>query len=307
MPKDHKIAWTEKTWNPVRGCSRISPGCVNCYAERMAARNLPGMKSPTTGEPFAIMTDSGPRWTGKLQLIESKLEDPLHWKKPRRVFVNSMSDLFHENLPYAAIARVYAPMYRAHWHTYQILTKRSERRREAFADPVFWEMVSHYAGAKCLPGAPQIWEGVSIENKQTADERIPELLRTPAAVRFVSYEPALEYVDLRPYLSHLQTFRVSDAYNSDWIETRRLGLDWVILGGESGPGARPFDIEAARFTVENCQEAGVPIFVKQLGSKPVRVLGKYVIKLDPPLKDRKGGDMSEWPEKLRVREYPTCG
>jgi len=121
MSQNSKIEWTDRTWNPVRGCSRISEGCRFCYAERMAARGLPGLNSPTTGQPFAVVTPSGPRWTGKVELIESKLLEPLKWKNPCRVFVNSMSDLFHADLPDEAIDRVFAAMAGARKHTFQVL------------------------------------------------------------------------------------------------------------------------------------------------------------------------------------------
>ena len=246
------IPWCDATWNPVRGCSRVSPGCVNCYAERMAARNLPAMRSPTTGEPFAIMKPSGPHWTGKVELIESKLEEPLHWRKPRRVFVNSMSDLFHESLPFESVALVYAAIYSAGRagpaeHTYQILTKRPARRLAFFAwlakeaHRCHWpipDFLSTQFGAgpsalrhdgRAYPAPyysawphPHIWEGVSAEDQPTADERIPLLLQTPAAVRFVSYEPALAAVDFEPYFDGPED-RLSVEGHRDHVG-RRLGL-----------------------------------------------------------------------------------
>jgi protein gp37 len=259
------IEWTDATWNPVRGCSRVSEGCRNCYAERQAARFS---NSSDAFHGFAEMTPSGPRWTGRVELVEERLEDPLHWKTPKRMFVNSMSDLFHEKLPLADFLRVFEVMQMAHWHTYQVLTKRPEQ-------------------FKILPNIvlPNVWFGVSVENQATADERIPLLLQTPAAIRFVSYEPALGPVDF-----HLETYP-EGAY-----------LDWIIVGGESGPGARPFDIAWARDTIAQCKAAGVACFVKQLGT----AWAKAGMAMDDhkPALDRKGGDWDEWPEDLRVREFP---
>lgn len=264
------IEWTRgddgsagKTWNPVRGCTRVSEGCTHCYAERMAARNLPEMRSPTTGKPFAILTKSGPRWTGKVELIESKLEEPLHWKKPRRVFVNSMSDLFHEALPDEAIDRVFAVMALCPDHTFQILTKRPERILKYFSGDCLqariaafqWGIIedrvdpldrrSDDIRATALDPdedwpLPNVWLGVSVEN-QAAKDRIDTLREVPAAVRFLSIEPLLEDIGV--------------------LDLR--GISWVIVGAESGPGARPFNEDWARLTRDQCSENGVAFFYKQ--------------------------------------------
>ncbi len=320
------IPWTEKTWNPVRGCSRVSPGCVLCYAERMAARNLPSMKSPTTGEPFAIMTDSGPRWTGKVELIEDALSKPMHWRKPRRVFVNSMSDLFHEKLPKNDILAVFKVMGKCPQHTFQILTKRQRRLLEVLRGR-YWRNLGHspamggdhyvllQKGANPRPGdldfLPNVWLGVSIENEKTAWGRIPLLMRTPAARRFVSYEPALDRVDLTfvlkiscPRCGLLQP-RNHDPYCQGCDEDLRARrrLDWVIIGGESGPGARPFRLEWLRFMIRQCEAAGVPLFVKQLGARPAAETPDDQTWLDA-LTDVKGERIEEWPPDLRIRQYP---
>lgn len=216
-----KIEWTDLTWNPVRGCTRISPGCINCYAERMAAR-FSGPGAPFDG--FAIMGQSGPRWTGRVKLDERKLLDPLYWRKPRRVFVNSMSDLFHESLSDEAIWRVFAVMAATPHITYQILTKRAERMRYWLTNgcATSWSQglarsIEQFIGPGPPPRwpLPNVWLGVSCEDQQRADERIPHLIQTPAAMRFVSLEPLIEAVDVRRYL------------------TGAIHLDWVIVGGES--------------------------------------------------------------------------
>ena len=315
------ISWTEHTWNPTRGCSRVSEGCRNCYAERMAARGLPGLKSPATGEPFAIMTASGPRWTGKVELIESMLDIPLRRKKPTTYFVNSMSDLFHESLPDESIDRVFAVMALCPQHTFQVLTKRAERMRDYWGNPERaalirdvlndWADIGKITQQQCIAACaaisggplPKVWLGVSVEDQPTADARIPHLLRTPAAVRFVSYEPALGRVNFEPFIC---------PDHRDHTPSQLTKLDWVIVGGESGPGARPFDIAWARQTIAQCKADGVACFVKQIGARPY--IGHSLHKqihhrtgdgnLYLKLKDRKGGDMAEWPEDLRVREMP---
>lgn len=344
MSQSTNIEWTDATWNPTRGCSPVSPGCKNCYAERIAARfSTPRLEcggedtpagpwiasKPGTFQGLAIMTDHGPQWTGKVELIESKLLEPLHWRKPRRVFVNSMSDLFHENLPDKSIDRIFAVMALTPHINYQVLTKRARRMREylsvanrrerilaaGFRDHCSFDaaMDQQWNRAIEIWPLPNVWLGVSVENQPTADKRISELLRTPAALRFVSYEPALAEVDF----NHLQPGREVeiDCLNGTHGVLRPHGgtntkLDWGIIGGESGPGARPFRLEWARDTIGQFKTAGVPLFVKQLGSNPLHSPyqgweAPKSIRLH--LKDSKGGDWDEWPEDLRVRQFPCVG
>lgn len=290
MADKSTIEWCDATWNPVRGCSRVSPGCGGanheggCYAERLAARfSDPGQ--PFHG--FARRTPHGGQWTGKLALIDSQFFLPLHWKKPRRIFVNSMSDLFHEDLPDTAIDQVLDRMIMAPQHTYQVLTKRARRMRDYFAAlPGRWDRAeTDFLSAdllKRLP-LPNLWLGVSVEDQPRADERVPDLLETPAAVRFLSCEPLLGPIDL-----------------SRWMHIRPAGaprciddVNWVICGGESGPNARVFDLRWARSIRDQCKSAGVAFFMKQLGSGT-----------GFNLHDRKGGDWNEWPSDLRIREFP---
>jgi len=321
MADKSKIPWTESTWNPFRGCMDASPGCKNCYAKRMAARNLPGHKSPTTGEPFAIMTSAGPRWTGKVELIESQMDIPLRWRRPRRIFVNSMSDTWHKGFLYEQVADVVETTMAAPQHTYLFLTKRPALARE------FWDkFYSQYNKAeldaetmddcagrthRAWPPAPfrNVWMGASAEDQQRFDERVEHLRATPAAVRWLSLEPLLVPIDLKGKLD---------------------GIHWVVVGGESGPGARPCDIQWIRDIVRQCREAGVACFVKQLGASPVigacrqhhwdfggaigRVARFSALDKAKPSSglwlihfvDRPGADPAEWPLDLRVREYPPC-
>ena len=467
------IEWTDMTWNPTRGCSPVSPGCKNCYAEAFAARNLPSSRSPITGEAFAIIRSDGPHWTGRVELIESKLLEPLHWKKLRRVFVNSMSDLFHENLPDEAIDRVFAVMALTPHITYQVLTKRAERMREYLTHrlrDINWRTIMRREHNEAVAAIrmhwplPNVWLGVSVEDQQRADERIPQLLRTPAAKRFVSYEPALAAVDFMKWLPRINDgtergLRISsghsrrssnlggwdDLENSEsalepmgesrdcsavqaetrrtrlreisrdsshdrrqaslraspssglsalqgtdsrrpdseprgWKEeaqspgqshagdgfrttdSRRAGIgdppggesmghqesaqytddrassgdsaapsfggktaddrgglqrngsdcfedseggpaiSWLIIGGESGPGARPFNLDWLRSTIQQFKEAGVPLFVKQMGARPVSDNPEDLVWITQL--DSKGGNWDVWPEWARVREFP---
>jgi protein gp37 len=326
------IEWTDVTWNPVRGCSRVSEGCRNCYAERQAARfSDPGQYA----HGFVQRTKSGARWTGRVELVPEKLLEPLSWRKPRRVFVNSMSDLFHEALPLDAIDRVFAVMALAQQHTFQVLTKRPQRMREYLSGPMsadrcvsvlgFVADTKHHAdvahfglriegGKLLIPNElliPNVWLGVSVENQETADARIPALLDTPAAVRFVSAEPLLGPIDLR-------AVRITDSCTEDVLgdgewrgeSASPPGIDWVIVGGESGPGARPCELAWIRSVARQCAEARVPCFVKQLGAKPIEFFETepWEPNASGPLvlSHHKGGDPSEWPADLRVREFPSA-
>jgi protein gp37 len=321
------IGWTDHVWNPTRGCSRVSPGCVNCYAERIAARfsgaisNPMGSimkQEPATFAGFAIRTPNGAHWTGKVELIEDKLLDPLHWRKPRRVFVNSMSDLFHEALPDESIDRVFAVMALTPNITYQVLTKRAQRMRKWASGnaeinvhrqvqrlwgkiPVaLWNDYQQYSARDRLMPLPNVWLGVSVEDQQREDERIPELLRTPAAKRFVSYEPALEEVDWGDYLGHLIG---CDGEGYPCQICGALGkLDWGIIGGESGPGARPFCLDWLRTTIRDFRAAGVPLFVKQMGSRPVSTEPRDLLWFSKL--DSKGENWGDWPAEFLEREFP---
>lgn len=271
-----KIQWVQgsdgsagETWNPIVGCSRISDGCKNCYAETMTKR-LEAMGQAK----YAGLLNAQGRFNGVTRFDKDALLKPLKRKKPTTYFVNSMSDLFHESIPDEWIDKVFAVMALCPQHTFQILTKRAERM-ERYAD---------------FGHLPNVWLGVSTENQEQADARIPHLLETPAAVLFVSAEPLLGEIDFSRYLR------------------RDRKLDWIICGGESGAGARPCRVEWIRSVVRQCKSAGVPVFVKQLGSNPIEqrslLSGDLCHFYSLELRDRKGGDMSEWDEDLRIREMP---
>lgn len=319
------IQWTDETWNPTTGCSRVSEGCRNCYIERTPPFRMAGRK---LGDPVQFHPD--------------RLDAPLHWKKPRRVFVNSMSDLFHEEVSVYFINDVLARVALVPHCTFQVLTKRPRRMLEYFTDAhgngtpgregvvkgaamsvlgYYWEYDHRDVLSRPWP-LPNLWLGVSVEDQKTADERIPILLQTPAAVRFLSVEPLLGRVDL-----HRGGFSLLNRLKSPsgkWHEK----VDWVIVGGESGPNARHCDVNWIRSIVEQCKAANVPVFVKQLGSNCIdrndadfegdtsdswpmgsRFEQEYS---EQPYQGtygqvrlhKKGGLPEEWPEDLRVREYP---
>lgn len=279
------------TWNPVRGCVKVSPGCANCYAETFAER-FRGVPGHAYERGFDV------------RLVPESLGLPLRWTKPRRVFVNSMSDLFQDGVPTEYIDRVFWVMAVAQRHTFQVLTKRADRMRSYLSDQgvhgrirAIREHETGYSGETPWP-LPNVWMGVSVENQHFADERIPLLLQTPAAVRFISAEPLLGPVDLTDVGDCINALNDTDAPSGMPF------LDWVIVGGESGHGARMFNVQWARDIAAQCREASVPCFIKQLGAKPVGLgLGEHGGWY--PIRSRKGGDMSEWPEDLRVREFPA--
>lgn len=317
-----KIEWTGTSWNPIVGCSKVSTGCKHCYAERMAKR-LVAMGQERYDR---VVTDG--RWNGTTDFCANTLAKPLRWRKPRRVFVNSMGDLFHPSVSNEQIAAVYGVMAATPQHTYQVLTKYAARMVEWYewareADYKSGGMLDHEAR---LQGVFERHDGnvrarmystwplsyvhvlVSAENQATLDERVPLLLQISAAVRGVSLEPLLGPVGIDvnwllprcPGCGRHSAVRAGSC--AFWDCGLPLGdqplLDWVIVGGESGPGARACAVEWIRSVVQQCKAAGVPVFVKQLGSKPT-IGGKPL-----RLKSRKGNDMSEWPEDLRVRETP---
>jgi protein gp37 len=268
------IEWTDATWNPIRGCTRVSEGCRHCYAESVAYRfSGPGLAY----EGLAVLKNGHPSWTGKIEFVEKHLLDPLKWKTPRRIFVNSMSDLFHEGVTDEMCDKIFAVMALCPQHTFQVLTKRPKRMLEylsANLEAPLAQCAEARIGRMCETiardrgedvNAPywdvffrwplrNVWLGVSVENQAAADERIPVLLQTPAAVRFISAEPLLGPLSIDHALFVI---------GSEKFESRRL--DWVICGGESGPGARPMHPEWARGLRDQCASAGVPFFFKQWG------------------------------------------
>lgn len=296
------------SWNPIRAhrrdgkpnkgpggwaCQRVSPGCQHCYAATINKRLGTGLDYDAKGIAGSHVT-----------IDEKALTLPLRWRKPRKVFVCSMTDLFGEWVTDEMLDRIFAVMALTPQHTYQVLTKRAERMREYLKRE--WGRFSQMT-------LPNVWVGVSAENQEQADARINALLETPAALRWISAEPLLGPLNLVRDRNMLLTEVKPD------IRRRMVRLDWVVVGGESGPGARPMDIEWARWLVRQCKAADVPVFVKQLGPAPIDrhatcadnhepeecwPVGTLVSSQRINLGNRKGGDPEEWPEDLRIREFP---
>lgn len=231
-----KIEWTDKVWNPVTGCTKVSQGCKNCYAERLAKGRLSHMAEYANG-------------FGNIICHTDRLTKPAQWKKPCKIFVNSMSDLFHEDVPFEFIDAVFTVMSDIDQHTYQVLTKRPERMLTFFE----WKKSIH--GIPWQP-KPNVWLGVSVENQETANERIPLLLQVPAAVRFLSCEPLLGKINLH------NACKIS---KGEFTYLDFTQIHWVIVGGESGPHARPMHPEWVRTIRDLCDAARVPFFFKQWG------------------------------------------
>jgi protein gp37 len=271
-----KIEWCDRVWNPVTGCTRVSAGCDNCYAKRMHGRFHPTYRYSRFEE---------------VEVHSARLQQPVHWKKAQKVFVDSMGDLFHEAVPDEFIDQVFAVMALCEQHTFQVLTKRPERMvswsrdvggvmRRDFVNSQLRRLMENMDGFPKMRGFlrnapdwpfPNVWLGVSVEDQKTADERIPILLQTPAAIRFVSVEPMLGPVDLirsgGPASSYLMVSPIEGYFNcaGRFIMSKRPTLDWVICGGESGPGAWAIHPGWARSLRDQCQAAGVPFFFKQWG------------------------------------------
>lgn len=318
MSAASSIEWTERTWNPTTGCDKISPGCDTCYALTMA-RRLKGMgnaKYQRDGDPRT----SGPGFA--LTVHPDAVNLPLRWRKPSTVFVNSMSDLFHHDVPERFVGDVWNTMALAEQHQFQILTKRPARARKilnGWADAGwYWRRTDMMWCGPLTGPLPNVWLGTSTEDQRHADVRIPHLLATPAAVRFISAEPLLGPLDLREHFgvpwnraiqhSHENPRHTLGPYDFDApfsrIDCGDCGFDaypspltWVIVGGESGPGARPMDLDWVRDIRDQCAATGTSLFVKQLGT---------VWAKQNHATSRKAGDPLEWPEDLRIRQMPEA-
>lgn len=293
-----KIEWTDRTWNPLAGCTMVSRACEHCYAMRMAFRleqmgqeKYKGTTRKTEGGKIV--------WTGKINFDEKALLEPLKWKKPQRVFVNSMSDLFHEDVPFEFIDKVFAVMALTPHITYQVLTKRADRMEEYFQEnrvnlilPFLihngrrLKIESDYYNNGMHWPLPNLWPGVTIENQPAADERIPPLLRCPAAVRFVSCEPLVGPINLCPTLLY-------GGWDLNQSVDKTQKIHWVIAGGESGPKAEPSHPDWFRSLRDQCIAAGVPFFFKQLSSNSLYLPNIYY------------KDYDKFPKDLQIREWPN--
>jgi len=281
------IEWTDATWNVVNGCSVCSPGCTHCYAMKLAGTRL---RNHPTRAGLTVDSKAGPVWTGEIRVNEAAMEQPLRWTRPRMIFANAHGDLFHERVPIETIARVFGVAIAAHHlrgHIVQFLTKRAERQRDVLSRPEFWEEVNTYAEWHVMervdplnrrsddaratlddydPDSPPpgIWIGVSAENQHWLMQRGPHLVETPAAVRFLSIEPLLSVMDIEPFVLPVRQWSNMWANNYP-LHYPKHRVDWVIVGGESGPGARPMHPDWARSLRDQCAAGGVPFFFKQWG------------------------------------------
>ena len=381
-----KISWSQFTWNPVVGCSKVSAGCDGCYAmgdspHRFASKydrdgvivlrgtaKKPGL-TWVPRSPEGKSLGKGAQWTGEVRCLPWMLDVPLKRKKPTTYFVNSLSDMFHESLAGSEegrrfIAAIFGVMAACPQHTFQVLTKRPDKAREWFewldakgsnqwlfcATESLRYVEARFARTTKIADPtgpwplPNAWIGTSVEDQRAADERIPELLRVPAALRFLSVEPLLGPLDLGEWIGVTDTCGACtnrrefiandhcDACGSKGCMVTTWGhdqsdagppIDWIITGGESGPKARPCEVAWIRSVVEQCKDAGVPVWVKQLGSKPVArseddlgeeavhdwdaCTGGHPFPIEgwiPRLRSRAGSDPDEWPEDLRVQELP---
>jgi protein gp37 len=305
MGDNSQIQWTDATWNPVTGCTKVSEGCRRCYIERTVPFRTQGRRFAGPAGPAG---PAEPGATTGVRLHPERLHQPLRWRHPRRVFVNSLSDLFHPEVPDPFIAQVFQVMAAALRHTFQVLTKRPGRmasllpRLPELINTSDLALVEERARVTAWPLA-NVWLGVSVEDQHAADLRIPALLKTPAAVRFCSCEPLLGPVDLGLTICR----QIASSYGHRLSRTTvHLGgcctralhdaaLHWIIVGGESGPGARPMDLAWARSLLAQCRAASVAVFVKQLGRAWSQAAG---------LGAGHGGDPAHWPVDLRVRELP---
>lgn len=321
MADKTSIEWTDATWNPITGCSVISPGCTNCYAMRLAGTR---MKNHPSRAGLTTDSKAGPVWNGQVRFNEQWLDEPLRWKRPRMIFVCAHADLFHESVPAEWIDRVFAVMALAPHHRFQVLTKRAKRMREYMlglnCDGARRFQIAkagcREANSRGFDGdliesrivdlgwpLPNVWLGVSAEDQRRADERIPDLLATPAAVRWLSAEPLLGAVNLEAAW-HGQNALDGECWGDcgwcekghppmhncqkgkgDW-EKGRSGIDWVVAGGESGPGARPMHPRWARSLRDQCAAAGVPFLFKQWGNfLPAGQIGSLTGLWQPAMKE----------------------
>ena len=335
MAEHSKIEWTDATWNPITGCTVVSPGCTHCYAMTLAGGRL---KNHHSRQGLTKPGPNGPVWTGEVRLNEEWLDQPLRWKKPRMIFVCAHGDLFHEDVPDEWIDRVFAVMHATRRHTFQVLTKRAERMRDYLETPeraerwldALWNRVERVSDMRGMDARsddievvlPNVWLGVSVEDQQRADERIPILLDTPAAVRFLSAEPLLGPVDLQLYVERCHGSRDGECVApscpqlrdnepaatgrhcplDDWHEAPEglapTRLDQVIVGGESGKNARPMHPDWARSIRDQCQAASVSYFHKQNGEWELQSWNRML----PDLSFERGEEMVRIGKKRAGRQ-----
>lgn len=314
------INWADRVWNPFLGCTRVSPGCDACYAIGTAwmRSSNPNPKIAAAFVGLTVKTPDGIDWTGRVNLLPDRLREPLTVRKPQKWFVNSLSDVFHEGVPREFLVQVFAVMAAAHWHVFQVATKRHARMRALLSDPKFAAEVREKHAEYARPGSPPftwplpgLWLGVSAENRKWWEIRTTALLDTPAVIRWVSAEPLLEELCLDmcdwtppgeegfPGTHNPLTGEWWPAIGDPDEEyaNRVTGLpkiNWIVIGGESGGHARPCDLKWIRSMRDQCQHAGTALWIKQTGTVAARQFGIV----------GKGDDLGDLPEDLRIRAFP---
>jgi protein gp37 len=317
------INWADRVWNPFLGCKRVSPGCDGCYAIPLVHMHSfnPNEKVAAANAGLTKRTASGTDWTGQVNLLPDRLMQPLTARAPQKWFVNSQSDVFHEGVPREFLVRVFAVMAAAHWHVFQVATKRHARMRALLSDPKFAVEVREAHARLARPGSPpftwplpNLWLGISAEDRKWWGIRVSALLDTPAAIRWVSAEPLLEELclDMCDWTPPGEEGfpGVHNPLTGEWwpaagdpgeeYEGRRTDLpkvDWVVIGGESGGRARPCDLAWIRSMRDQCQHAGTALWIKQAGTAAARQLGIT----------GKGDDIGDLPADLRIRAFPETG
>lgn len=284
------IAWTDETINPIVGCSRISAGCEKCYAET-AAKTARLQQFPQYQKVA--------KWNGTVEFVESQLIKPYEWKKSKKIFICSMADIFHENVPFDWVEEIFYMIENCPQHTFQILTKRPERMIEFFD----WYIARNSDHSVELQWTmpDNIWLGVSCENQAMADKRIPLLMQIPAKVRFLSCEPLLEPINLSKFLP-IEWSEIAEDWIESWPGIGSYSTDypnWIIVGLESGSNARRCDLQAVHSIINQCQTAKVKVFCKQLGTVWAKESGTYK-------QDRKGASPELWDKSFNVQEFPNC-
>ena len=284
------IAWTDETINPIVGCSRISAGCEKCYAET-AAKTARLQQFPQYQKVA--------KWNGTVEFVESQLIKPYEWKKSKKIFICSMADIFHENVPFKWVEEIFYMIENCPQHTFQILTKRPERMIEFFD----WYIARNSDHSVELQWTmpDNIWLGVSCENQAMADKRIPLLMQIPAKVRFLSCEPLLEPINLSKFLP-IEWSEIAEDWIESWPGIGSYSTDypnWIIVGLESGSNARRCDLQAVHSIINQCQTAKVKVFCKQLGTVWAKESGTYK-------QDRKGASPELWDKSFNVQEFPNC-
>ena len=286
------IAWTDETINPIVGCSRVagSPGCERCYAAT-AAKTARLQQFPQYQKVA--------KWNGTVEFVEKQLEKPYEWKKSKKIFICSMADIFHENVPFKWVEEIFYMIENCPQHTFQILTKRPERMIEFFD----WYIARNSDHSVELQWTmpDNIWLGVSCENQAMADKRIPLLMQIPAKVRFLSCEPLLEPINLSKFLP-IEWSEIAEDWIESWPGIGSYSTDypnWIIVGLESGSNARRCDLQAVHSIINQCQTAKVKVFCKQLGTVWAKESGTYK-------QDRKGASPELWDKSFNVQEFPNC-